>query len=409
MYQTSGHLALDAALRLPELDFLCSPCGYGDRGPGGVSIYGQNTWTSLALHGKLFYCEADIRTYLCSPDSPQAPYRSATTAAESIALLQREFAHALIGGKTLWWFDMDGGWYDDPGILEAVKAMHRVGAAAVANDLRSVSRIAVVFDPESWLYKVPAPEFDKALGHSTVEALARMGAPWDGVLLRDLGNPQLPDYALYIFVNAFHLSAAAREVIERKVKQGGRTAVWVYAPGVVNDSTAAPALCREAIGITLRHDKREAPIVVDVLPRLAPHAVLGNPAPAANVPVWYADDPEAAVLGTLRTNGKPGLVMKRFAHWTSVYSAAPLTEPSVLRALAHAAGVHIYSDSDDACYVNNRYVCLHARNGGRKRIRFPEPVTVTELFTGRTITTCSRDVVVYLDKNATGIYPYLKK
>jgi len=401
VYPTSGHLATEAALRSPDIDFLASPCGYGDRGVGGVSMYHQGVWSSLALHGKLFYGEADIRTHLCPADSTQAAYRSASTDAESVAVLQREFANCLTGGKTLWWFDMDGGWFDSAQMLQAIRRMGEIGTRELEHEHRSRAEVAVVIDPESWLYKAPVPEFDKALAHISVETLSRLGAPWDAYLLSDLGDARVPDYRLYIFLNAFHLSTAEREMVARKVKRGGATAVWVYAPGFADGRQTGLGLCEELTGIELGYDDTPGPVVVS-----ANGGTTGNADPLAAAPLWYAVDAEAEVLGVLQANGKPGLVRKRLEDWVSVYSSAPLTNPQVLRMLARDAGVHIYSDSGDAFYLNDRLFGIHVGEAGSRHIRFPDPVAVTDLWTDKMVADGETDVVLDLPRYASGLYRY---
>ncbi|NPV49225.1 MAG: hypothetical protein HPY69_19950 [Armatimonadetes bacterium] len=399
--QTSGHLGTGKALRSRNLDFITSPCGYGDRGVGGVSIYCQGVWASQALHGKIFYGEADIRTHLCRPDSVEAYYRSADTPAQSVALLQREFVNCLTGGNTLWWYDMDGGWFDEPRILHAIRRMSRAGEDSLQREYRSRAEIAVIVDPKSWLHKAPVPEFDKGLGHHAIEALARLGAPWDAYLLQDLGDPRVPDYKLYLFTNTFDLTAAERAMVARKVKRGGATAVWVYAPGFLDETRADLGLCQELTGFRLGYEGRLDTVLVDVGDRQ-----IGNPAPAAVAPLWYAEDPEAEVLGRLRANGKPGLVRRRFPDWVSVYSSAPLTDPAVLRDLARTAGVHIYSESGDAFYLDNRYFGIHVGAAGPRRIRFPEPVTVRDLWSGKVLAEHTVEFVADLREYGTGVYEY---
>ena len=39
---------------------------------------------------------------------------------------------------------------------------------------------------------------------------------------------------------------------------------------------------------------------------------------------WLADDPDARVLGVAPSTGRPGLVVKDFSSWRSIYSTAPL-------------------------------------------------------------------------------------
>lgn len=399
--QTSGHLGTQVALRSPYIDFFSSPCGYGDRGVGGVSIYNQGVWASQALHGKLFYGEADIRTHLCSPDSPQASYRSATTSGQSVALLQREFANCLAGGKTLWWFDMDGGWFSEAPILRAIRRMSRIGERSLERDYRSVAEVAVVVDPQSWLYKAPKPEFDKALTHSAIEALARLGAPWDAYLLDDLGDPRVPDYRMYLFLNAFHLTQAQREMVARKVKRGGATSVWVYAPGSVDDTGAGPEACRALTGLRLSFDEREDAVLVET-----PWGRCGNPDPQASAPLWYCADPDAEVLGRLQAGGQPGLVRKQLDDWVSVYSSAPLTDHDVLRRLAREAGVHIYCDQGDAFYMDNRYFSIHAGVAGPREITFARPVTVVDLWTAEVLCESQTSLRLQLPQFASGLYEY---
>jgi hypothetical protein len=74
--------------------------------------------------------------------------------------------------------------------------------------------------------------------------------------------------------------------------------------------------------------------------------------------------------------------LKQFSDWTSVYSAAPGLPSGLLRNLARAAGVHIYSETGDAFYAGRGIVALHAWKSGRKAIRLPERFTVREILGG---------------------------
>lgn len=51
--------------------------------------------------------------------------------------------------------------------------------------------------------------------------------------------------------------------------------------------------------------------------------------------------------------------------------SAPLTEPAQLRALAQAAGAHVWCDSDDAVFANDRQLLFVAQSDGEKSIRLP--------------------------------------
>jgi len=63
-------------------------------------------------------------------------------------------------------------------------------------------------------------------------------------------------------------------------------------------------------------------------------------------PVFVPDDPKATVIGRL-PDGQPGLVLKDFGDWLSVYSVAPVNDCDLLRWLAEKARVHFYIDTPD--------------------------------------------------------------
>ncbi|MBI4027730.1 MAG: hypothetical protein HY360_22280 [Verrucomicrobia bacterium] len=88
------------------------------------------------------------------------------------------------------------------------------------------------------------------------------------------------------------------------------------------------------------------------------------------------------------TNSVPLPVRKKFKDWTSVYSSAPHLSPTVIRELARAAGLHIYSESDDGCYPASVLVGLHARDAGHKTIALPQRQRrIFDLLTDQTLGT----------------------
>ena len=85
---------------------------------------------------------------------------------------------------------------------------------------------------------------------------------------------------------------------------------------------------------------------------------------AKTSPVFYANEDEGKVLGVLEGSGKPGLVVKRFADWTSIYSAAPALPAGLIREIAEFAGATITKPSpDDVTYVASNLFAVHSRQG----------------------------------------------
>ncbi len=104
--------------------------------------------------------------------------------------------------------------------------------------------------------------------------------------------------------------------------------------------------------------------------------------------VWarliHVKDQDAVNWGSLENEGKVVLAMKSFAHHTSIYTFSPVLPASFLRGLARYAGVHIYHDRNDTFYVSKSFLCLNADGAGKRVLNFPQPVDLSDPFTGKT-------------------------
>jgi hypothetical protein len=69
--------------------------------------------------------------------------------------------------------------------------------------------------------------------------------------------------------------------------------------------------------------------------------------------------------------------------WTSWYTLTADMPPAVYRALARAAGVHLFHESDNTLYANRSYVTLCAEKAGEHTITFPQRVDVFDPFSGQ--------------------------
>ena len=224
-----------------------------------------------------------------------------------------------------------------------------------------------------------------ALLRGTIDEAARMGAPFDVYLLSDIANPALPDYKLYIFLNAFKLDDDLRQSIEATVRCEGRTAVWVYAPGYVTDSGFSEDSMAALTGLTIRVSDEELPAELTITAQ--DHAITSASPPSredawALSPTFVVDDPQVTVLGT--TADRPTLAVREFADWRSVYSMLPLRR-ELLLGLCRYVGVHVYSETFDPFFANTSYAMIHTSTEGMKRIVLPGEADVTELVTGNEI------------------------
>lgn len=403
--QNAGHLAPRTVWQCPDVDFLTSPTSYAFRGLGNGYSHFMSLTDSVKLHGKMWFDENDIRTWLTG--GPTGQWGKTDTYGETLAMQQREFANVICNACGQWWFDMGGGWYDDPRILEDIGRMKAIADKTVDWERQPVSEIAFIVDPQSLAHLKTSDQLSALFMLHQLPPLGRCGAPFACYTLDDLSD--IPPQRLYIFANAWAITDGQREMIEQHVKRNGATALWLYAPGLVRQDRLDEVGMAELTGIRLRYTEDPAPLRValsdgddPILRGLDSGTTYGAEQPFA--PVVYADDPDAVVLGRLTGSDLPGLVVKRLPGWTSVYSSAPVPPAALLRNLAKGAGVHIFVDSDDTVYANAGLLSLIVDEPGPRTVTFPKPVSLDDLFVGESVAEQVTELKVDMPEKSTRLW-----
>jgi hypothetical protein len=360
---------------------------------------------------------------------------------ETRGLLIRDYAYALTKGFGMWWTDLHGGTFHDPEIVDHLGKLKKLDLRDLEGDKRPNSEIAVVVDESTFTYFGDGePLFNALLTAQKQWELAFIGAPFDPQLLSDMGNPQLRDYKLYIFLNTFHVTPQQRDAIHARLKRNGATAVWVYAPGYIGQKLSLDDM-RALTGIRIGADDSAGELHVAITSRghpytkdLADNFAYGTDVNVENIKRWYdhqiylkdprdpglkrdlpgfriaprfyANDPQAQVLGTLAGVNKPGLAVKQQAGWTSVYSSAPILPAALLRNIARAAGCHIYSDAGDVVYANRRFVAIYAPAGGTRTVHLPLKARVTDALDGHEFAAAASEFPLHMEANGTVILRY---
>ncbi len=376
-----GFQGLERVLASEDVDFLASPTAYDHRRGGEPGSFVSTYFGSYRLHNKLFWDEVDTRTHLYPG---YVSYRTADLP-ETLSVLRRAVGHSLTRGTGLWWFLLTGNaTFHQVEIMDDIASLKAHCDDALEVDREQVAEVAVFADEPSMYYTAESYTVLRPYLRDTVDELARMGAPYDIYLMSDIASEDLPEYSLYIFLNAWAIDDEMRAAIDAEVRRDGKTAVWVYAPGYVADGEFSEAAMAEMTGITLRaHEEPveamlsitgEHPIVAAVPGEFAWHWEVA--------PAFSVDDPQATVLGTVAE--RPALAVREFDGWRSVYSMVPLRR-EVLHGLCEYAGVHVYSDTFDTFHANRAYATLHTAEAGEKRIELREGADVTELVTGESL------------------------
>ena len=431
----SGHLGFQKILDCPDIDFIASPYSYDNRGVGGANN-SQTLPETISRYGKLYFNEADTETHL-----QQRQWRwgeslhNPSNFEETQGLLARDFSYAFTGGFGTWFMDLLGGMYHDPRITGLLSKLLAIDRKYLNADKRADAEIAVVLDEPSFTWFGDGePLFTALLNVQKSFELVYLGAPFETIRLADLAAGRLPAYRLYIFLNTFSVTSGQREAVRRRLEQDGATALWVYAPGYVGDNLSVENM-RLLTGIRLAEDSRRGDLRVEItdldhsytrsLPkgiaygtdvnvegirRTFDHQIYLKDLSKPDLPVlpgfsispqFFADDSEAAVLGTLAGLGRPGLVVKRLSGWTSVYSSAPIVPAALLRNIARSAGCHIYSDANDVVYASAGFLAIYSPSGGVRAIQLRRPGRIVDLLEDRVLGSGTRTLSLELKPNST--------
>jgi hypothetical protein len=420
----TGHLGLARVLNSADIDFIASPYTYDNKEIGGPDN-SQTLPAEIQLHGKLYFNEVDTETYL-----HQRQWRwgnslnNPTNFRETQALLVRDYAYALTNGFGMWWTDLFGGTFHDDKIINLLAKLKDLDNRTLNVNRRSSAEIAVVLDESSFTYFGDGEPLLSALLTAQKQwELAFIGAPWDPLLLTDMGNPRLRTYKLYIFLNTFHVTPEQREAIHSRLERNGATALWVYAPGYIG-ARADIANIEKLTGIHVEEADSAGELHVNITATNSaytdglPEAMsYGTDVRVADIRRWYdhqlylkdprdptlrrdlpgfrvvprfwINDDGAQVLGLLADLKEPGLAVKRVSNWTSIYSSAPIVPASLLRNIARTAGCHIYSDGGDVVYAGGEFLGVYSPQGGRRTFYLPRRSNIIDLLANRIV---ARDV-----------------
>ncbi|WP_116951838.1 beta-galactosidase [Jiangella endophytica] len=400
-----GQHALYHVLTSPHVEFLASPSSYLRRQAGHDWPYFGLT-DSVALHGKLWMNEADTRTHLTEGLSVVAPEINPTGSEPgpydtslwlgpddpriTMSLLRNNLARAITNNAGLWWFDMWGGWYDDPAVMEFMAVARTLVDESLRGDRRSTADVAVFVDEASMAHFGYSRNHNQQFLYGQRLELGAMGTPYDIFQFRDLLDERTHHYSLYVLPNAIKVDRELRRVI-RRLRDRGKSFVWGHGAGWFGDgNTPGAAGVTDLTGVEMTTTEQQAHLRVTTvesasaaLAGIAPGTTFGTTS-AVGAPLVHPTGGNGELLATVEGTPTPGVVRvehRRGGH--STYSVAPRIPARFLRNAAKEAGAHVYVDNDDVVYANRRFVALHAISDGPRTIHLPtRATTVTDAFGG---------------------------
>lgn len=380
--QTGGHLALARLLEHPDVDILCSPVAYQDRGNGGIGAF-MSPVDSVRGHGKLWLNEDDTRTYL---SSKTAKAGRVDTPEQTYWVHRRNFGQILPRRLACWYMDLFAkGWLASKDIWDHIAGLQKIYDIYLEKPATWAPEVAVIVDEQSPCYLACNPNVMQPLANEFRKQLYRMGAPFGMYLLSDLVAGDVPPAKAYLFVGCLRLTDRARRAIAEQTR--GKTAVWFYGSGYVNERAATEQMS-SVVGMTLREIKQPPKPMIVVAPGEGElvSGVLSLPFGTKRPlrPLWaVAPSPELDVMGRFMNKRIAAARRRRPDGGQDIYIGTVTAPAALLRRILASAGVHLYIDSDDVLLTDGGFLCLSASKAGKKRIRFPSPRRVHALPSGK--------------------------
>ncbi|MBP5321192.1 MAG: hypothetical protein J6334_09390, partial [Kiritimatiellae bacterium] len=222
----------------------------------------------------------------------------------------------------------------NPKVRERIAALKKVQDAL--RPAPSVAEMLIVCDPESLYHVNEKCPLERAFGQHLRNKLARIAAPYDIYSFDDLPVLDMNRYKLVCLNSTLLITPERAKFLREKVCTGGRTVLWCYAPGVTDGKTLDAARVQEWAGVPFK---------------------------------------------------TPGISATQMDGWRSVYAYDyQLFTPESLTEIASQAGVHLYLDTPATVFANERFLAVHTKEGGEKRIRLRgKAAKVVDLLTGETM------------------------
>ncbi len=375
---TSGHYAMRKVLESPDIDILCSPISYGDRGLAQTGPV-MSAAESVALTGtKMWLQEDDTRTH-CSPDEADAIARLSNLW-ETQQVLTRNVANEATRNMATWWMDLGmTGWFKDPALWTLMERLRPLDEVFMARPYPFRPEIASILDERSALLMAPGfPDVSGQILYNCRHALGRTGAPYGQYLLDDVLAGKVRA-RLYVFHNAFWLKPEERQALLKATH--GAVRLWLYAPGAFDDGGASPEAMRDLTGFLLEQVEN-----LEAWATPTPQGQRRGLREAFGMrralkPLWAAWDAAPSEKLAVYSNGAAAVAMRRGPAGTDVFVGVPSLTPELLRVAARAAGVHLYAEDDTCIWANGPIVAVQAVRDGPVTVRLPRPGVVSDALT----------------------------
>lgn len=225
-----GHGALGKLLECKDLDYISSPNTYnrvaGEDWAPMVAIQ------SVQLHGKLWLAENDTRTNLTTLLKERAPditppgqyegwvWKGPDDIETSESFLWKNAGRMLAYGYGGWWFDMWGGWFSDPQLLNVIQKTNQFYTSYPREEGDVMKpEVCVIADEQLCFYDASLGSLTRKI-LSNAFSLAKTGAPYDLFLRSDEEVIPEQQYKVIWLMGFMDLSQEEKKIMKKWQEQG---------------------------------------------------------------------------------------------------------------------------------------------------------------------------------------------
>jgi hypothetical protein len=389
----SGHQNIFPILASSDVDILAAPVSYinpTDRLSGGAGG-AMSPIDSIALHGKLWFNEDDLWTWLAAasgvPANPVITNPPTQGFTDTNGILQRNLASILMHRAGTWWLDLNAnGAFNDPNLW---LIMSQYGLPlyndVYSNPTQFTADVEVLVDETSVFYQQNDWDFLYQPRAELRNTIVKTGATAGFYYLADFISGLSPPAKAYFFANDGFLTDSQVTAIRARLSKEGATAIWQHAPGFLGGSQTGAAGTSVLTGMTLSEaDGPDYTIGAGLLAGMQ----FGFGTQNTLVPRLSVNDATPTGLGTWATGGGVSAATLATGGFTSVFLGDfALGNPDVLRKLLTAAGAHIWLSTDDVFLCDGRHLVIHAASTGTKTVTLP--ASLVDASTGLSTITAS--------------------
>ncbi len=396
-------------LASPDLDMLQSPASYILRDLGRGDTSSMVPMGSLRQHGKIWLRDFDSRTSRAmrnvTQDASSMLWQAPTNLWEDEQLLKRDAGYTMLKGGAWWWHEIVRDMYGDANHARIASHIAKIGEALQHVDRRPAAGLGVITDAESNFHLSNSNRLIFAMNYEARRLhWTHAGMASEIYDIQDVPNTAIAKNKVIMVTNAFALSVADADRILAMARKQGATLIWLYAPGVVDESGFNIDKTSRIVGLPIRVVDAEAQPTIRMIESDHPWSQINlsdgrrltsfgvgswgkdDAGRRAIGPLFYADvesSKNMQVLGTVEALAKPGLVAYDHEGVRCVYCSAPYMHHALLAAIGMDAGANQLVMPGDLVHASEELVLHQAVTEGDRTLQLSgNREVVCDLFTG---------------------------